>query len=751
MDKITAHRTGSRRSFPFSLVPIVSLSPCQPWRLRNGSQKAPEQQDLLSAVFRTREERTCLDSGASRRCTRRHGCQSAATGRRTQGDIVVDQSLAESDRSPEGLAPEVAALVDVLKQLFDVLETSITRYAVQCRRDKGAVSRYLSGKRIPPKDFIDDLLRHAAEVRGTLATPDVQQHVHRLRLEALRVRNTGAYEVEVLRDQLGRAERELRLARIREQALLEALENREDRVRQAQQQYAQLESDWVVDRHAAEIELAGAYQERDMLRSQLSDLQVEFEALELELQRARTLKAAAEQRCVEVEVRLIAAEEHLAAERARSDAWRRQTAELADPAPTWVREAGPRIGTTLDVVATAEELCQALVPRIADAACVDLVALQTDLAGRPTARPNDNTLWKRVARACNERSGDWQNLDGREAHLRALPRSTPQGLALQTDRPVVAQAVGGELAEAIGCAAADSLLAYPLTAHGTGLGVLTLLRTPEWPPFNDADADYLSELATRAARSLDHARLNQAGPKAARELQRSMLPHGRPDVVGVQVAFRYLPADPTRVGGDWFDAIQLSDNRVGLIIGAVMGASGLRSIAVMGRFRAAVQTLMALDLPPGQILHRLDDIARGLGDDLATCLYALYDPANRTCTLANAGHAQPVLVQPDGRTKPLNLPVGTPIGAGGTPPVAQEIAVDDGSMLVLCTDGLVKAIGDDIGQGLVALCADLIGHQQHPDDACDTILARACSAPIKDDLTLLVARFDGTSRADVAT
>ncbi|MFD0329634.1 SpoIIE family protein phosphatase [Streptacidiphilus monticola] len=229
-----------------------------------------------------------------------------------------------------------------------------------------------------------------------------------------------------------------------------------------------------------------------------------------------------------------------------------------------------------------------------------------------------------------------------------------------------------------------------------------------------------------------------------------MLPNRPPRVPGVQIAHRYLPGDRrAEVGGDWFDAVQLPGSRVALVVGDVMG-HGLHSAAAMGRFRTAMQTLAALDLPPGQILRHLDNLSQRLGDDhLATCLYAVYDPVARTCTLASAGHVPPVLVHPDGRGELLDIPSGAPIGVGGVPFAATEIKVTDGSMLVLCTDGLVEMRGGDIGDGLAALCGDIVDPRQSPDEVCDTVLERLHTEDRNDDLALLIARFDGIPPQDV--
>ncbi|MFF2039646.1 SpoIIE family protein phosphatase [Kitasatospora sp. NPDC058170] len=426
-----------------------------------------------------------------------------------------------------------------------------------------------------------------------------------------------------------------------------------------------------------------------------------------------------------------------------------------------LNEVGGKVGTTLDLGFTAHELCRVLVPRVADFACVDLLDGLISDSELPAARPDDDTMLRRVALASNESAGEWDHVLP-EGALVAMPRRTPPGMALQQNQPVlvpvVSEDVAVDYAAALGGArlatvvSGRSMLVVPLSARGTVLGILKLLRLPDRDPFDEGDAATLKELAARAALSLDNARLHRAEARVATTLQRSMIPTRPPQIPGVQIAHRYLPGDSkAEVGGDWFDAIQLPGSRVALVVGDVMG-HGLHSAAAMGRFRTAMQTLAALDLPPGQLLRHLDNLAHKLGDDhLATCLYAVYDPINRTCELASAGHVPPVLVHPDGTGELLEIPAGAPIGVGGVPFVAKTIDVSDGSMLVLCTDGLVEVRGGDIGAGLAALCGNLIDPQRSPEEACDVVLERLHSDDRKDDVALLVARFDGVSPTEVAT
>ncbi|MEU7074021.1 SpoIIE family protein phosphatase [Streptomyces narbonensis] len=303
------------------------------------------------------------------------------------------------------------------------------------------------------------------------------------------------------------------------------------------------------------------------------------------------------------------------------------------------------------------------------------------------------------------------------------------------------------------------IILAPVRGRRRVIGTLVFRRRPERHAFEQDDLQVAAQLATHTALSIDKAALYDQGAYIADELQRTMLPDSLPQPTGVKLASRYLPAAETaRVGGDWYDAIPLPGSRVALVVGDVMGHS-MTSAAIMGQLRTMVQTLAGLDLPPQQVLHRLDEQARRLGENrMATCIYAVYDPITHRITVANAGHPPPILLHPGGHAEVLQVPPGPPIGVGGVD--FGEIGLDApaGATLLLYTDGLVESRLRDVWTGIeqlrerLAATAQLTGPDHSPplEALCDDILDMLGPGDRDDDIALLAAHFDGIAPNDTA-
>ncbi len=404
-------------------------------------------------------------------------------------------------------------------------------------------------------------------------------------------------------------------------------------------------------------------------------------------------------------------------------------------------EATPRIGASLDAAEIARVFGQVAVPAIADMVAVYLLetlvlddAVERDLPGRDDAA---FSLVRRVATVAADEHGGCAEM-APEGAPQILLAGSPGRRAMAAGEPILV--------------AGAAVLALPLLARGRTLGCAVLRRRQGRPPFSELDVLTLRQLAGQASLGVDNARMFRGEAAIADELQRSMLPpQVAPLLPGVEIAQRYLPGSRSaQVGGDWFDALPMPGSRVALVVGDVMG-HGIASAAMMGQLRTAVRTLTALDLPPDEVLRHLDDLAQRLGERyLATCVYAVYDPVARRCSLASAGHIPPVRRRCGGTAELLDIPAGAPIGVGGVPFKTVEIEAADGDLLVLCTDGLVEKPGEDIGAGLDALCAAVTTHGRSLDQLCDKLLREVRPEQRRDDVALLVAKMRGVASEDIA-
>ncbi|NRQ49509.1 SpoIIE family protein phosphatase [Aeromicrobium stalagmiti] len=189
----------------------------------------------------------------------------------------------------------------------------------------------------------------------------------------------------------------------------------------------------------------------------------------------------------------------------------------------------------------------------------------------------------------------------------------------------------------------------------------------------------------------------------AEELQLSLLPAATFDLDHLDVATYYRAGvEGTYVGGDWYDIIELAAGRTAFVMGDVMGR-GVRAASVMGQLRSAVRAFATLDLPPDEVMRHLDVLVEDLaGDQIVTCVYAIFDPRDETLRYANAGHLPPLVAGRDGATRRLTGG-GPPLGAGYGDEPTREVPLEAGATIVFYTDGLVEHRGQDIDEGILAL------------------------------------------------
>lgn len=466
-----------------------------------------------------------------------------------------------------------------------------------------------------------------------------------------------------------------------------------------------------------------------------------------------------------------------------------------------VNEASGRIGTTLDVSRTAQELADVAVDRFADFVTVDL--LDAIYHGQePMVSPASRAVdFRRIAQqsvleGCPEASLVAGGAD-------AWPEYSPPAQALAAGRGVRHSTGDEEIrrwtrevprrAESVRRYGIHSVMAVPLIARGTTLGVAMFYRHRTRDPFDDDDLLLAEEITARAAVCVDNARRYTRERAVSLAIQRSMLPRTGMRQMAASIASRYLPARTAAgVGGDWFDVIRLSGARIALVVGDVVG-HGVHAVATMGRLRTAVRTLADIGLPPDELLTHLDDLVLRLDEEEfhtaeteprtgeteprtgetelrhqtgglvaeerkestgelgATCLYGVYDPITRTASFASAGHPAPVVVTPGGAVTLPRVPPGPPLGVGGLPFETVDMELPEDSTLVLYTDGLLRSAARDPDEGLALLCRALTKPGESAEQMCQSVLDALTPERGSDDIALLIARTRTLDAASVAT
>ncbi|GGV34846.1 hypothetical protein GCM10010182_68480 [Actinomadura cremea] len=428
-------------------------------------------------------------------------------------------------------------------------------------------------------------------------------------------------------------------------------------------------------------------------------------------------------------------------------------------APPWagglelLNEAGRRIGSTLDLTLTARETVAVTVPRFADAGAV--YVLERRLADDDTpphgARDDGSVVVRRLAVAfADDDPGHWAAAFP-TGEVVVYPPASPYARCVATGRTIE---FGGEdaldtIARRTGRVVDGvldhvSLLAVPLTARGLPLGYAVFSRKRGRAPFGPADAALAAELAARAATGIDNACLYRREHRTATALQAGLLPTRVTVPPGLRIAHRYRPARAA-VGGDWYDVVPLPDERVAIVIGDSVG-HGVTAAAAMGQLRVAAHTLVSCELPPAEVLARLDAIAQDLdAAQFATCLCVVCDPATLRCELACAGHPPPLLALPDGTARHFAVADGLPLGVADPAHPAEYEQVSavlppDG-VLAFYTDGLVESRLRNIEEGIARLASALVASHAAGgslEDTADGVLSLLADQRGQDDIALLL-------------
>ncbi|WP_393084691.1 SpoIIE family protein phosphatase [Streptomyces sp. LN704] len=430
----------------------------------------------------------------------------------------------------------------------------------------------------------------------------------------------------------------------------------------------------------------------------------------------------------------------------------------ADARLRLLNRAATNVGTTLDIFRTAEELCDLAVPELADSMTVDVIdSVLRGEAPAPLAA-TDTALLRRVG--LRSAADDPQQGLAMVGEVDTHPFGTPYQRALSDLAPVLIRNLDEDtdwldparkLDARLLAAGVHSMMVTPMRARGVVLGLACVYRWRNPTPFDRDDLALLELLTSRAALSLDNARVYSRERSVARILRRELRQPEAAVRSAVETAHAYGPAGAE---GGWFDILPLSGARVALVVGDTSGRQ-ISAAAAMGQLRAAIAALSDLGLSPDEILARLHDLAsRPLreteavppGDTLdhvwsATCLYAAYDPVTGNCTISSAGHPPPVLVHASGEAECLDVPTGPPLGQGIARYTVVERRLPEGSILLLSNTALLST---DQAPGHPRVPLDRLGltttTHASLQDMCDAIVDTLAPEQPSQDTAFLLAR-----------
>nr|WP_246214738.1 SpoIIE family protein phosphatase [Modestobacter muralis] len=428
----------------------------------------------------------------------------------------------------------------------------------------------------------------------------------------------------------------------------------------------------------------------------------------------------------------------------RAERQARQTAEAARRRLQLMSEASATLTGTLDVDDLMQRIAELCVPTLADSVLIARLGAE-DVVTSTVLRHRDG-LDDELARL------------GRKVTGRPLAPRSPAADSLRSGGATVVPDVSSADArvrypdssvhQLIDQLAIGSLIALPLRARDTTLGVLVLTSTRTGAFDRDA-VELLGDLAGRAGLALDNARLYQGQRSVAEALQRALLPT-LPDLPDVQAAARYESASAAAaVGGDFYDLLALPDGSIGISIGDVAGHD-IDAAATMGQLRGLLRASAhdAARPDPADVLARVDELMDVLSvPGLATLAHV---HAHRPTAgddrwrleVANAGHPPLVLRHPDGTVHLLADVHGLILGVDATTTrTSATVWAPRGSTLVAYTDGLIERHDQDLDQGIDRLLATLTAQPDtaDPADLC-AVLMRLADTP-SDDVAVICVRL----------
>ncbi|MBW6467841.1 MAG: SpoIIE family protein phosphatase [Coriobacteriia bacterium] len=293
-----------------------------------------------------------------------------------------------------------------------------------------------------------------------------------------------------------------------------------------------------------------------------------------------------------------------------------------------------------------------------------------------------------------------------------------------------------------------SLATIPLRFRGQDLGVIYMNYHSAPHRFTDLEVDFARRLSSSVTLAIENARLYASQRMISDTLQSALLamPSSLP---GLELAHVYRSAtELARIGGDFYDVFEVSDDRVALVLGDVSG-KGIEAATLTAMAKSTIRAYAYQDPRPDAVLGAANDaIASQIGDSrFITALYGTIHVPTGRLELACAGHPQPVLCM-SGRCTDDAITSSPPLGVvpGGTFECF-SMPLDPGSLLVAFSDGLIEArsssgfLGEERVKEAVARSAG--GGPAAVIDALVESVEAHCGGTLGDDVAVIALRYTG--------
>ena len=299
-----------------------------------------------------------------------------------------------------------------------------------------------------------------------------------------------------------------------------------------------------------------------------------------------------------------------------------------------------------------------------------------------------------------------------------------------------------------------SLLCVPLMVKGTLIGYLAVFNKKNKEQFSSEDRRLLSIIASQSAQVIENARLYEEEKdlislkeemRMAREIQLNLLPDRIPQIAGYQLAAINIPAKS--VGGDYYDFLSLSNNKVGFCIGDITG-KGMPAAMLMANLQATFRSQGLIHEDCARCLQGTNDMLYRSTEatKFATFFYGILDIQNSTICFANGGHDAPLLFRKNNSPQELKA-TGLLLGIMTDTNYSEEqITLEPNDILTLYTDGITEAMnpkGELFGTNRFI---EIIKHNQErsAQELLDLVLqdirSHANEAAQSDDITMMIIK-----------